>query len=129
MALDFTFNTPVTDQTGDSLDTAYGRLSAELTDNEDSVYVKLSIYKTLNDRLNNRAKLKLDEIPAEIMSIVFPLTPLEWLVLDMGAIHDDYIDILKSGAGAPKYPQTYNQNWLGLEDINPTNDVVKVMPA
>jgi len=129
MALDFTFNTPVTDQTGDVISSAYGRLGARILDDEQTIKIALTIHKTEIDRDNGRNDLTIDEIPRDIMQITFLVTGGEWSAVDMAAWHDDYIDILKEGSAAPKYPPAYDQSWLGLEAIDPLNTVVKTMPV
>ena len=130
MALNFTFNTPaIVKSTGQATSIAYGRLQAVIYSDEETIDILLLLYISEADRAASRNDIRLDEIPTEIMSFRFVVTPLEWNTVDMAAWHDDILDILKEGSAAAKYPADYDQAWLGLEAIDALNTVTKTMPT
>ena len=129
MALDLTFNTPATSNSGTDLSSAYARLDLQLHENEASMGIKVTFYESEADRLAGRSPITLDEIPAELNSFLENITPVQYANVDMSSIHTQIAGIYEIGSAHANYPATANQAWLGIKDIDALNAVAINMPA
>ena len=129
MALDLTFNTPATSDSGTPLSVAYARIEATLAENEASLLLKVTFYESEAARLAGRKSIKLDEIPTELQNLIEAITPVQYANLDMTTIHNQLAGIFEIGSAHANYPATADQDWLGIQDIDVLNTVVTNMPT
>ena len=130
MALEFSFNTQTTTNSGTKLDLAYARLQVTLLPDEANAVIRLDLYESSTAFMNNRSTIILDEIPSELHQFTAPITPVNYANLDMTNIHNQMRQILLIGASSNNFPPiATNPNWGGLESIDPSNAITVTMPS
>lgn len=129
MALEFSFNTQTTTDSGTKLDIAYGRLQVILLPNESEAQIRLDLYESSTAFFDNRKPVYIDEIPKSLHSFVGPVTGAQYSDLDMSNIHNQMRGVLLTGSDHGAYPDVADPDWLGLESYDPSNAILTVMPS
>lgn len=133
MALNVTFNTPATDNTGRPISSAHIRLVVELPDNENKVIVRFGIWYNEQAYLDGRPEILVDEIPEYLNYIETDITPTQYASVDTTNAHNQLKGFIEEGelhvnwpfANAdPPYPE-----FLGIKIIDPLNAVAVIMPS
>ena len=129
MALNFSFNTDATSDSGTVLSSAHARIQTTLHPSEEAITTRLRIYESEAAYLAGRKEIWLDEITESLRVFDAVITAGQFANLDMGTIHDQFVSILQEGSGHGNYPPDADQAWLGIQDIDILNTVTKAMPV
>ena len=133
MALNVTFNTPATSNTGASLDSVHIRLDMSVLYVENQIELRHKIYVDEAAFLAERDSIILDEIPSYLQFILSIITPVQYADVDMTNAHNQLKAFIEDGESAPNWPFSSDPilypPFLGIKDIDILNSVTVVMPT